>query len=422
MAPIILLPPALFHSSYKHGLGQKPIMTSQHNSRGRRNNGDFPILRQNANQDTNRTFSKNHSQPETTKPSLKRFTHHKSQSLTKLNGSASNNESSQVPMRRSMSQQPKPRNEFVAILDKTHKTERDVRASLTKLRGLILTEGLPDEHFPKSDQPLQANLRSTSLRSRVWKHFLGVYHISAKEYIRLIKKGKSAVYNKVRNDTFRTLTTNKTFKERVNDDMLSRVLNAFTWKMHLSGNDNITYVQGMNVLVAPFLFTMSEIDAFFSFATFIEMCCPLYVNSTLQGAHCGLELLDQCLQIVEPTLFRHLKSKNLSAKIYALPSVLTFCACTPPLEEVLKLWDFLFAYGVHLNILCVIAQLILMKDELLKSQSPMKLLRTMPDLKAKPVIDLTVELVHKIPDDLYDRLVRHPFDAEVAASILCGTK
>ena len=50
----------------------------------------------------------------------------------------------------------------------------------------------------------------------------------------------------------------------------------------------------------------------------------------------------------------------------------------------------------------------------------MKLLRTMPDLKAKPVIDLTLELVHKIPDDLYDKLVRHPFDAEVAASILRG--
>lgn len=48
-------------------------------------------------------------------------------------------------------------------------------------------------------------------------------------------------------------------------------------------------------------------------------------------------------------------------------AVLTLCACTPPLDEVLKLWDFLLAYGVHLNVLCVIAQLILMREEVIES-------------------------------------------------------
>ena len=74
-----------------------------------------------------------------------------------------------------------------------------------------------------------------------------------------------------------------------------------------------------------------------------------------------------------------MRSKNLSAELYAFPclsvprrsadfaAVLTFCACTPPLEQVLHLWDFLLAYGVHLNVLCVIAQLFLIRDELLAS-------------------------------------------------------
>ena len=48
-------------------------------------------------------------------------------------------------------------------------------------------------------------------------------------------------------------------------------------------------------------------------------------------------------------------------------AVLTFCACTPPLDQVLQLWDFLLAFGVHLNVLCVIAQLLLMRDEVMSS-------------------------------------------------------
>ena len=106
---------------------------------------------------------------------------------------------------------------------------------------------------------------------------------------------------------------------------------------------------------------------------------------------------------------------------------MTLCACTPPLDQVLQLWDFLLAFGVHLNVLCVIAQLLLMREELMSSTrlainlyllrnvtnyllSPMKLLRTFPPLEAQPVIGIAVTLVRDIPADLYDELVRHPYE------------
>ncbi|KAJ3194388.1 hypothetical protein HK101_002861 [Irineochytrium annulatum] len=88
---------------------------------------------------------------------------------------------------------------------------------------------------------------------------------------------------------------------------------------------------------------------------------------------------------------------------------MTFCACTQPLTELLRLWDFLLAYGVHLNVLCVIAQLMMMRDELVKSASPMKLLRTLPDLDARSIIGIAMRLVPELPEGLYDMLVRHPF-------------
>ena len=73
------------------------------------------------------------------------------------------------------------------------------------------------------------------------------------------------------------------------------------------------------------------------------------------------------LAIVDAKLSAYLLSKGMHAELYAFPSVLTLCACTPPLPEVLHLWDFLFAYGAHLNVLCIVAQLVIIRDAILTS-------------------------------------------------------
>lgn len=109
-----------------------------------------------------------------------------------------------------------------------------------------------------------------------------------------------------------TLATDRGFKERVREDMLVRLLDAFVWRNHglstipqyhsfeyltyfTDRQENqelgFSYVQGMNVLAAPFLYTMpSELEAFFCFAKFIEDSCPLYVQPTLEGVHRGLKV------------------------------------------------------------------------------------------------------------------------------------
>ena len=321
-------------------------------------------------------------------------------------------------------------------------------------------------------------------------------------YLRLIHRGASPAYSKIRNDTFRTLTTDPLFRRRVSEASLIRLLNAVAWKLHdareeqrrpstsagasvvsvgassvsagnsrptssrhslggyhfhhnntggsSSSNNNSrpstaaaaasrpstgvsrpgssrsdfsmmmfqqqqqqqqqqhqgqyanpnsspaarhraraltlttegseagaggagasepgTYVQGMNVLAAPFLYAArSEAEAFVAFHRLLTRECPGYIRGAMDGVHRGLALVDKALAIVDPKLGLFLTSKGLSAEIYAFPSVLTLCACTPPLPEVLRLWDFLFAYGPHLNIPCIVAQLIMMRNELLES-------------------------------------------------------
>ncbi|KAK4686192.1 cell cycle arrest protein BUB2, partial [Tremellales sp. Uapishka_1] len=284
-----------------------------------------------------------------------------------------------------------------------YRTTSEISDGLKRIRRIVLTEGIPEV----PGRP--------ALRSRIWKLMLKVDNLHAEDYLRYVSMGASSVSTKIKNDTFRTLATDTEFKGKVKEDMLIRLLEAFIWKNHGSERDGLpfTYVQGMNVLSAPFLYTMpTQLEAFACFSTFIENACPLYVQPTLVGVHRGLKLLDKCLRIVDGELYDHLRSKNLSAEIYAFPSVLTLCACTPPLDEVLRLWDFLLAFGVHLNILCVIAQLLLMRQDIIDlspSVHPMKILRTFPPLDARAVIGVTVALVKDIPEDLYKELVSHPY-------------
>lgn len=223
------------------------------------------------------------------------------------------------------------------------------------------------------------------------------------DYLSLVHRGRSPAYMKIRNDTFRTLATDPLFKRRVTEASLIRLLNAVAWKLHDAQNaqaesqqrelDNIPtieeeptgvtagpcegggaaksaiYVQGMNVLCAPFLYAArSEVEAFALFHYFITKECPGYIRGAMDGVHRGLQLVDRCLEIVDAKLASHLFSRGMYAELYAFPSVMTLCACTPPLPEVLHLWDFLFAYGPHLNILCIVAQLNRIRDTILQSE------------------------------------------------------
>jgi len=171
-----------------------------------------------------------------------------------------------------------------------------------------------------------------------------------------------------------------------------------------------SYIQGMNVACAPFLYVMPEVHAFYCISQFLKLHCSLYFCPLPEGAYEGLKLLDEILRLVDPDLFAYLISKNLKADMYAMPPILSFSGCTPPLDELLYLWDFFLAFGIHLNIVCVAAQIVLMRDDLLASERPN--LRTFPALDAASIIEVTIHMVRQLPEELYNRLVLHPFQSK----------
>lgn len=97
-------------------------------------------------------------------------------------------------------------------------------------------------------------MKDPTLRPRIWKILLRVNEVSADEFAGYVARGACPVREKIRNDTFRrvsepcietdnsysyfyflkfrTLATDRGFKERVSEEMLVRLLEAFIWRTH----------------------------------------------------------------------------------------------------------------------------------------------------------------------------------------------
>eukprot|EP00953_Heterococcus_sp_UTEX-ZZ885_P004429 2900-Heterococcus_DN1.PRE.2 len=126
------------------------------------------------------------------------------------------------------------------------------------------------------------------------------------------------------------------------------------------------YVQGMTILCAPFLFVMPEVRHYVSYFykrythcigkkhSCLKSCDTMDILSaecttcTHACAQCAVLPVTQHAA-VDPELHGHLSGRAGDIKIFAFPLLMSLHACMPPLEETLKVWDVLFAYGVHME-------------------------------------------------------------------------
>lgn len=284
-----------------------------------------------------------------------------------------------------------------------------VQSSLSQLRYLILSEGLPIK-FNRDEIRLRANVWSILSRTSMDN----VTNI----YLNFLQLGEpdERILDKIKNDTGRTFQTDPFFKQRVTEDSLLRCLSCFAWQTTLNKNNSgdnhtvkvSTYVQGMNILLATLLYSCpTEPMALQLFSTLCYSIIPTYITPNLIGVRNGAKLLDISLKLIDPKLSKYLSDNLLTAEIYGMSSILTLSSCNKPLNQVCKLWDIMFAYGFHMNILFIIAMLVKIRDQILNSDSPMNLLKDLPNFEADEIIRLGIGFLPKIPTKIYKLLVEH---------------
>ncbi|RYH30641.1 hypothetical protein EON65_04540 [archaeon] len=234
-----------------------------------------------------------------------------------------------------------------------HDNELDLE-QVKVARKYVLDHGLPDD----------LTISTSTLRSKAWKSFLGVplSTLSIDHYE--IKACQSAFDAKIRDDTFRTFKKNADFWSKINESMLLRILNA-------AAADH-GYVQGMNVLLGPFLLVLPEVDAYYCFDKLLSHHIPTYVMKNLDGVHRGSALASKCLAVVDKPLHSHIINKLRDFSVFSIRFIMTLLANTQPLSEVIKLWDAIFAFGSHFGILVFCAYLSQLRERILAEKSGYK--------------------------------------------------
>ena len=77
--------------------------------------------------------------------------------------------------------------------------------------------------------------------------------------------------------------------------------------------------------------------------------------------------------------------------------------------QVLKVWDAMLAFGVHLNVILCVTQLVLLRAVLLAEPHPLQHLtpRRLPSLDAELLVRVSFEIIPHLPKSLLEEVSMH---------------
>jgi len=334
---------------------------------------------------------------------------------------------------------------FADILSSTDESE--IRDRFTKFRQMVVKYGLGR---PYKGQP------KGGFRSKVWRLLLGAMHderaaLSYKNNLDSVRNenprgNETEYYKRIRQDSYRAMIKTPLIDLDDDEPKLVRLMCVY-----LKETGSEKFIQGQMSLIVPFLVCMSEVDAYCCYKRLRGMLKTYYMEEStwecsgcrrrnqnvaacpgcgkegpqrgLVGAYAACRLVDKVLYAVDPQLRRAMyrKTKGSAALFratYVLRHMQAMSLYTGNLAGVMELWDLYFAIGVHLHIVGFVAQLILMRTELMDESTDINEILGEKRLKAK--IDaraigdvMTMFLLPKIDEDLMKELKNHGTDREL---------
>ena len=207
----------------------------------------------------------------------------------------------------------------------------------------------------------------------------------------------------------------------------------------------------MNTIAAAFILNMSELDAFYCFYSFVTAHSVRYciAQEVAKASNVVVHLL---LKKLDPELYEFLSKKRglLDEKVGAsfvgqglywklfftlwgcFPSLLatslqpthttvlrSMLTALKPLEEAIKLWDLMLAYGSHLVLFFIVAYIVLKRDEIMQSNTPdeffivRKKVPALGQLNAKLVSSLAFQFLLQLPNDILEVCLTYDIDSLV---------
>ncbi|KAI3393486.1 hypothetical protein diail_4207 [Diaporthe ilicicola] len=112
-------------------------------------------------------------------------------------------------------------------------------------------------------------------------------------------------------------------------------------------DEDVGYAQGMNFLIMPLLFNMSEEEAFCLLVRLMNQyhLRELFIQD-MPGLHMHLYQFERLLEDIEPALYCHLRRRGISPHLYATQWFLTLFSYRFPLQLVLRIYDLILSEGL----------------------------------------------------------------------------
>ena len=304
-----------------------------------------------------------------------------------------------------------------------------------------------------------------TLRGQLWRAMLGVSKMDLNDYLSQINKKESRMYNIIRSDAsyaFRKEGIGKEYEERVvnyGEVALVRILNSYCHKYSTnydssslnSSNGNVyynrRYMGGIYRIAELMLYVMPELESYHTFISITNIHLPTYFNAcpdcTLGTNKIGMNaccyLTFEIIALLDKELYHKLVSSNVRPDhLFSM----TFETSIKPFYHMLKIWDFLVCFGMHMNPIVIAAQLITNRTFILQSSETSLSYWIINRIRSHSgkVIACSMQIMANIKlnahaqsqsqngardsgkynyESLWNRILKHATDLSIAREIVC---
>eukprot|EP00002_Diphylleia_rotans_P026417 TRINITY_DN5268_c0_g1_i1.p1 TRINITY_DN5268_c0_g1~~TRINITY_DN5268_c0_g1_i1.p1 ORF type:complete len:233 (-),score=39.90 TRINITY_DN5268_c0_g1_i1:153-851(-) len=175
-----------------------------------------------------------------------------------------------------------------------------------------------------------------SLRQKIWPMLLGTEE-TGDPFIAW--DGRCDLLNQrvIKADCIRTKAALPEFQNEETRTRLEHILTFYCKKK------SRRYIQGMNELVAPFLYLgLNRAEAFNCFHALISKYIPNIFADEFETLQCALKMVRYVLQYHDPKLSFFLDQYSIDSALYATSWLLTIFSHGWDMDRVCALWDFYF--------------------------------------------------------------------------------
>lgn len=255
------------------------------------------------------------------------------------------------------------------------RSQEEADEFIMELRSMVMKYGIPEDE----EQEFKDRMKRCTLRARIWKILLGVGKTDPDEYFGYLQRGKEG-FEKNNEKLYKDLHRSWGFLKEVdfelpNEEASARLLNAYFQEGLKKHREMRTYQQNVLFMANVFLHVMPELDAYHSFIRFAELNKEYLIatedGSKIPGLVNGSKLVDLVLSNVgKPGIDVINKANEILHQKDVYPSTMmgwmlgSFHSNSPPLSNVVHLWDYFVAFGFSTHIYVAVAELIIKKDRL----------------------------------------------------------